>query len=134
MGGDFRYTKEQLQWIEDKMKEMKEKVGHLGVKVIKDLGLVAEFKKKFNHTITPGRIQAALGAAKRKVYGASSGKARGGAVYQKSNFLLIVADKTAGFNTWPEVMDFIKTNVIMLKDIILFEKKEIKVDYNITKK
>ena len=117
-------------WCEKKITELK---GHMGQNSINLAELSKEIKKDTGVVIKPVTIHYQLYQARRRVYGVSKGRNRE-SVYKRSNFLLIIQDQVKGFDTFEEVKDFVSLNVIMLRDIMMFEKKEIKVDYNITKK
>lgn len=118
-------------WCDKKIQELK---GKLGPKYLNRTESVKELTKDTGIVLKPNSLHYQLYAARRRIYGVREGGGRKESVYQKSNILLVISDQVKGFDTFNEVKKFISLNVIMLREIIMFEKKEINVDYKITKK
>ena len=127
MGKKTYKTPEAHVWAEEKAKELN---GHCGVKSLEKKGLLKEYKDKFGHSLSMSAMYSFINKAKRKIYGSMSRKS-GGSTFKKSKFLLVLGEKINGFDDSEQIKDFINANLVVLRDVLIFEKKEINVDYKI---
>lgn len=124
--GTYRHPDKARKWFEEKVRALE---GHIGEKHINVPQLCKEFEKEVGYKMKPGSLRYQLYGARRRVYGV--GKSKRHSVFLRSKFLLVVDEQVSGFDTSSEVKEFISTNLIMLRDVIVFEKKKIEVDYKI---
>ena len=121
------HSKEADQWVEKKITG-EFRTAAVGIKFIEKHNLCQAFKKEVGYSIPPKTLQYLFMTRRWKLYGKEKRKTQ---KLYNANFLLVVGEKVSGFDTFEEIKDFMMNNMVMLRDIVIFEKKKVNVDYNI---
>jgi len=126
-----KYTEEDIKWAKEQMAKIRSMGLRITAKGIKDSGVYEEFCKRFNlFEPVPDYLAVWLRRIENPTLKKPYSISKTTAIFEKSTYIIVVAQNVMGFETQEEVKEFLSKSQI-LSGVKLFQSIPIEVKYEV---